>query len=598
MRAGKPNAPALNLREFFSESYAVPLYQREYSWSENEIDDLFQDLSDFVESKQSYYFLGQVIVADCETSERFYIVDGQQRTTSVLILLAAISNQMKTISGLKEDKELNFLFNELQLLLKYAKKDGLSPRVKVADDGNDMVIALIDESKKPNEEEEWSNTCENLVNAYDFLAERLNGVCKDTASLVEFYNKVVEGVIFVRLEVDSEEEAIGIYERTNNRGLELDSADLIKNTTFSKLKKNDFDRAASLWSKASLTLKECNSDRLRKMQFLLRAMLVAETGDPISSRRLREGWSVRLRNSSEALCFLESLPDKAVHLKNIALGNAPKAKQKLSNLGTASRQFKFVQDFAVLLAGAGLNGLAYFKLAELVENRVILSVLAAERPQDFERIVPTWANRINKLGEDSTPVDVMKASSAALKDIDQLIAQARVGVMALRYKNSAERRRQRFLLARITRDVEVEAKEANIPELVDILKVRRRRRNNPVPYVGYDLEHIRSRARHGDRDLTDSIGNLVLAHSLDQRAKGAAEAKDKVALYQDSKFLLTRSLVEGRSRDPKRKRDVIESIHLISPPSLGRWNDAAIERRAEMYWSRFESSIRKSLLNS
>ena len=104
MRAGKPNAPALNLREFFSESYAVPLYQREFSWSENEIDDLFQDLSDFIESKQSYYFLGQVIVADCESSERYYIVDGQQRTTSVLILLAAISNRMKTIPGFKENK--------------------------------------------------------------------------------------------------------------------------------------------------------------------------------------------------------------------------------------------------------------------------------------------------------------------------------------------------------------------------------------------------------------------------------------------------------------------------------------------------------------
>jgi len=595
MRAGKPNAPALNLREFFSESYAVPLYQREYSWSENEIDDLFQDLSDFIESKQSYYFLGQVIVADCETNERYYIVDGQQRITSVLVLLAAISNQIKSIPGFKENKELNFVVNELHLLLKYAKKDGLSPRVKVADDGNDMVVALIDASKKPNEEEDWSNTCENLVNAYDLFVERLNGVCKDAASLVEFYNKVVDGVIFVRLEVNSHEEAIGIYERTNNRGLELDSADLIKNTTFSKLKINDFDRAASLWSKASLTLKECNSDRLRKMQFLLRAILVAETGEPISSGRLREGWSSRLNTPSDALRFLESLPDKAAHLKNIALGNSPKAKQKLSNLGSASRQFKFVQDFAVLLAGACLSGRAYFKLAELVDNRVVLSVLASERGQDFERIVPAWANRINKLGEKSTPEDVIKASSVAFKNIDQLMAQAKVGVMALRYKNSADRRRLKFLLARLSRDVELEANEAVVPELVEILKVRRRRRNNPVPNVGYDLEHIRSRARHGDKDLTDSIGNLVLAHSLDQRAKGAAEAKDKVALYQDSKFLLTRSLVEGRSRDPKRKRDVIESIHLISPPSLDNWNDQAIKKRAEMYWSRLESSIQDSL---
>ena len=61
VRVAKPSAPALNLKEFFSESYAVPPYQREFSWTESQVEEMYADLSQFCASDDPYYYMGQTL---------------------------------------------------------------------------------------------------------------------------------------------------------------------------------------------------------------------------------------------------------------------------------------------------------------------------------------------------------------------------------------------------------------------------------------------------------------------------------------------------------------------------------------------------------
>ncbi|MBM4224040.1 MAG: DUF262 domain-containing protein, partial [Gammaproteobacteria bacterium] len=72
IRVAKPSAPALNLKEFFSESYAVPPYQREFSWTESQVDDLYGDFANFCVTDEPYYFLGQTIVSDNDSGPERY----------------------------------------------------------------------------------------------------------------------------------------------------------------------------------------------------------------------------------------------------------------------------------------------------------------------------------------------------------------------------------------------------------------------------------------------------------------------------------------------------------------------------------------------
>ena len=597
MKPSKPNAPALNLKEFFAESYAVPFYQREYSWSIDEVDDLFTDLLEFSNSAQLYYFLGQVIVADHNGGERYSIVDGQQRTTTLMVLLAAIRSEIVHLPNFKSDKNLEYLNNELNQLLQFPKLDGLAPRVKVADDGESLMKILIQGSQRPDIEDDWSNTKENLAEASVYLENKLKELFEKPDDLVKFYKKIIDGAIFVRLEMNSEEEAIGVYERTNNRGLELDSADLIKNSTFSKLKRVDFESAAEEWSKASLTLKECSVDRVRKMQFLLRAMIIGIRGEMISSKRLREAWAGEISNQTEAKQFLADLPSRAKSLSRISNGKLPKDGKDHSDLGATARYFRFVQHYPVLLAGSHLNRSAYTKLSELADNRVLLSVLVAERAQDFESIVGLWSKNIMKLDSKASTTDVVKASAEAFANINELMERMKLAVMSLRYTNQSDRKRIRFILARLSREIQEEAKEAHVPSLGDLIKRRRRAKKKSKAVIGYDLEHIRPKAVYGEKELTHAIGNLVLAHSADQRAKGTAEPKDKITTYQDSHFLLTRSLADPlkKDKDLKRRSTVMKRLHNLAPPGLTKWSDEAINKRTKMYFELLRDSIKSCL---
>ncbi len=91
-----------------TETFVIPEYQRRYSWTKNECDKLWQDIEAYKDSGQNDpYFFGTVIAA-CSLSEpdRISLIDGQQRTTTFILLLKALFLRIKEkleIMGANED---------------------------------------------------------------------------------------------------------------------------------------------------------------------------------------------------------------------------------------------------------------------------------------------------------------------------------------------------------------------------------------------------------------------------------------------------------------------------------------------------------------
>jgi len=585
IRVAKPSAPALNLKEFYSESYAVPPYQREFSWTESQVDDLYGDFANFCGADEPYYFLGQTIVSDNDSGpERYSIVDGQQRATALLVLLAALRNHARQFCASNRNLK-NLVERELVPMLQFAEEDGLIPRVRAADDGNPMMISLIEDSDRPGIRDDYSNTCENLLSAYEQLLERLASDLTTPHDIELYFRRISEGVILVRLEIHEEEAAIGVYERINDRGLELDNADLIKNTAFARLDRNHYEDASSQWAEASKTLRECTLARPKRMQFLLRAMIFARTGELVGSSHLRKAWQKQLKSKQHAVDLFKELPKRAEQMRRINHLEFPGQKRN-KDLGAAARHFKFVQHYPVLLAGAHLNLHAYHRLIELTEVRVIVSVLAAERPQEFERFVPTWAHAIAKLDSSASAKDVDSASKSAFKDFQILLASALTNVGKLDYRTSKGRRRLRFVLAYLSHHVQVEAEQAKPPPLRELLRKQRKGAPGKKP-VGFDVEHVRPTSKYEDKAATHKIGNLVLANAKRQRGAGNIEPKDKEAIYQSSELVLTRSLAPLRSNEGKHAKRVIGYIQTDAPVALTRWtrDDKAIDARGKAYIS-------------
>ncbi len=95
--------------------YVIPAYQRPYAWTEEEVVILFDDLYRFYseEDKTESYFLGTIVIVKEDNKPNSDVIDGQQRLTTLTILLAALASQ---VSGKMHDDFMKYLFQEGSLL--------------------------------------------------------------------------------------------------------------------------------------------------------------------------------------------------------------------------------------------------------------------------------------------------------------------------------------------------------------------------------------------------------------------------------------------------------------------------------------------------
>ncbi len=143
--------PTLKLISVFlklgkNENFVIPEYQRSYSWNITQCDKLWQDIEDFISSEASDpYFFGTIIV-DCSDIDKFSLIDGQQRTTTFLLLLKALllrlNDAFKNIPNDDEDSE------RLKAGLK-ANRDRIMVILYKAED-EDIPSMLKDNTKTQN----------------------------------------------------------------------------------------------------------------------------------------------------------------------------------------------------------------------------------------------------------------------------------------------------------------------------------------------------------------------------------------------------------------------------------------------------------------
>lgn len=88
---------------FSKDKFSIPQYQRDYAWKRQNFVDLWEDLEEAIESKDTQgHFLGTIVVApNKENPQKFDIIDGQQRTTTIFMLLYALATKCDNKETLK-----------------------------------------------------------------------------------------------------------------------------------------------------------------------------------------------------------------------------------------------------------------------------------------------------------------------------------------------------------------------------------------------------------------------------------------------------------------------------------------------------------------
>lgn len=580
-------------------SYEVPVYQREYAWSHEQIEALLDDLFGWADSDDPYYLLGQAIVAPSNGTREWALVDGQQRVTSIYLLLTAILRSLESVGALtSEDYSIRDAAMKLHTILVMSDPVTTSPisRVLTAKGGDEFISLLRKGKPLPGSE---NLTQENIKANYDEIRERVASTFTNEKSLVKFLNKLLNGVWLIRLEMKAEDQALEIFEKINNRGLALNSADLLKNLLFQEVSSDDYLWLSKQWEDSAQLVFSIKARRAASMEFLMKALLAAETGESVPTKRVFKGWKAILADDKEKVVnFGSKLTLKSTHLRNLAAQKYPNGEELPEIAGTA--YFGAVQHFTVLLAGSHLNQASFKVLAKIVEDRTVLSLLARERSQDYERILPKWAEKISNLSPDSTQSEVYDACSDALVECNSLIRAAEAYFATLSYAIETQKKRIRYVLARVSKRIE-ELADNNVEQLSLSSYLKTSKGNSR----GYDIEHVLPQSivfsstwpDGRNPDFINQIGNLVLLHPSDNRSAGAQMPSDKAKDYAVSSLLITKSLCDvdqlGLLND--RVKTQIGILHGHGQWSLESWGELAVADRTQTYWKILESDLRSNL---
>ena len=249
---------AKNIRSLLSGAkFAIDYYQREYRWEKKHVSELIDDLSEkFLDSHQegnersaiehyNRYFLGSIIISDRDGKK--YIIDGQQRLTTITLLLIYIYHH------------LNDDIQKAQLAdLIFAQKYGQRSFNLDVDERNEVMEALF--TKKNFEENGQSESIVNILHRYhdieDLFPEELSN---DT--LPYFADWLIENVYMVEITTYSDTDAYTIFETMNDRGLSLTPTEMLKGYLLSKITDiNNRYNAGDTWQNKVSKLKEIGKD--------------------------------------------------------------------------------------------------------------------------------------------------------------------------------------------------------------------------------------------------------------------------------------------------------------------------------------------------
>jgi hypothetical protein len=219
--------------------YRVPMFQRDYSWTEQEWDDLWQDIVAMLEPKgEQGHYMGYLVLQS--NDERNYdIIDGQQRMTTLSVLVLAILSNLRRLVDLKVDAEDN---NRRLEELRKTYIGFLDPVTLIATSKltlnrhNDQLYQnyLVPLAQAPRRNLKASEHL--LRKSFEWFEERVRtrfGEGRSGADLARFVDTVADRLFFTVISVTDELNAFKVFETLNARGVRLSSTDLLKNYLFS-----------------------------------------------------------------------------------------------------------------------------------------------------------------------------------------------------------------------------------------------------------------------------------------------------------------------------------------------------------------------------
>ncbi|HJW55295.1 MAG TPA: DUF262 domain-containing protein [Burkholderiaceae bacterium] len=219
----------LSIGELFDDSdaiYTVPIYQRNYAWQAEQIEQLLQDIRDAIHDGESSYFLGNLVVTELQrVPTSFEVIDGQQRLTTLYLLLTFLAESGAVSKG-HQDR------------LRYESRPRATEALRrVSIESSHLPVSLV---KGANTEDAGIHQGYNVIR--QFMAQHINDVAERRA----FSDFLLTKVTVVRASLPRKTDFNRYFEIMNTRGQQLQQTDIVKARLMQHLDA-DAQRACFAW---------------------------------------------------------------------------------------------------------------------------------------------------------------------------------------------------------------------------------------------------------------------------------------------------------------------------------------------------------------
>lgn len=280
-----------DIRTIFSREYQIPMFQREYSWEQEQCETLWDDLIYFhnEKDKKDKYFLGNIVVHPIDESEKFSVIDGQQRLTTLLLLIRALFDNAGTVKALEEC-----------LKIKDKLSSELTNNIRLNSD-------VIENDKKNLEKIILEGRCDDensrLYINYDMFKKKISDWKQGKIS--DELNKLIltflDNVVLLPILCETEDDALNIFETINNRGLSLSDADIFKSKLYAGIESSKRSEFIDEWNELY-----DQEDLFRILMYICRA----QENDISREKGLRSYFSSktgRLQNPGDVMASLKKI---------------------------------------------------------------------------------------------------------------------------------------------------------------------------------------------------------------------------------------------------------------------------------------------------
>ncbi|MDQ7046938.1 MAG: DUF262 domain-containing HNH endonuclease family protein [Sulfurovum sp.] len=515
--------------------YKVPDFQRDYSWDEDNWEDLWNDILTINENNESHY-MGSIVLLD-KGDSNYQIIDGQQRFTTLSIISLAVISKLKELASTDIEKEGNTERVENLMRDYIGKKHSASltysSKILLNDNNNGFYQRLVS-FRKPVNVKKLFDSEKLLWKAYEFfqkkIEEQYNKV-KSGENLASFLiESVGERLLFIQIAVTDELNAYTVFETLNSRGIELTSTDLLKNYIFSLVSKgsSDLEQVKKQWKKIIDII------GLKNFPVFLRHYLNSKM-KLINKGSLFKAIKMNVQTDEEVFLLLDNLEESAYIY--VALGNPNdeywKGDNDLSESIDALKLFAVTQNKSLLMVSHKyLDARSFNKLLKaIVTISYRYNVIGRHQTNIMDKIYNNASVLVNN-GKGKISLGEILNSIKDLYISDDDFKNSFEG-KTFNTNNSNHKKQARYTLYKIEGQVENGAKYNYTSDAGTIEHILPENLTKEWETIFSEDEHIRNIYKIGNFTILESNKNRDIADKI---------FDIKQEMYSTSKYVITNTI--------------------------------------------------------